>query len=271
MRKSILIALALMLLAGTASAKLGDLVASFPNQPRSPLVSHYGLAADANYLYSFMYYSSWRYPIIRMRRTTGAFVSSYPMPGATSTYPQYNRSISYGGDGRIYANNYSRRYVARFTASNGAGLSTWNWPTTMPARYSLAVDHKGTSGGTNIYQTYYTGVWYKSSLTGSLKDSWRRPNTNYAFDMAWDYGNNMIWYCNYSTEYIYGCNTRGSILKSWGVPVSVWDPYGIAYWGNYLYVSTIYGTPDEHIWVYHCPANVGVEPASVGKVKALFQ
>ncbi|MEE9456695.1 MAG: hypothetical protein V3W11_06065 [bacterium] len=269
MRKSILIALALALLAGTAYGALGDLVASFPNQPRSPLTSHYGLAADANYLYSFMYYSSWRYPIIRMRRTTGAFVSSYPMPGPT--YPQYNRSISYDGTGNIYGNNYSRRYVVRFRASNGSMLSTWTWPTTMPARGALAVDHTGTGAGTNIYQSYYNGTWFKSSLTGSLKSSWRGPGYTYSYDMAWDYGNKMIWYSNYSTEFIYGCNTRGSIIKSWGVPVSVWDPYGIAYWGNYLYVSTIYGTPDEHIWVYHVPANIGVAPASVGKVKALFQ
>ncbi len=268
MRKSILIALALALIAGTASATMGQLVSSFPNIGTS---SHYGLAADANYLYSFYYYSTWRYPIIRMRRTTGAFVSSYPMPGATTIYPQYNRSISYDGTGRIYANNYSRRYVHRFTASSGASISTWTWPTTMPYRYSLCVDHKGTSAGTNIYQAYYDGVWYKSSLTGSLKDSWRTGVYNYAFDMAWDYGNNVIWYGNYSTEFIYACNTRGSIIKSWGLPTHANDPYGIAYWGNYLYVSTISGSPNEYIWVYHCPRTLGLAPASVGKVKALFK
>ncbi len=268
MRKGILIALALMLLAGTASAKLGDLVASFDAIGTS---THYGLAADANYLYHYHYYSSWRYPVIRMRRTNGAFVSSYPCPLGTASYLYYGRGMCYDGTGNIYFSNYYRRYVSRFRASNGSVLSTWMWPTTEGYRYGLCVDHNGTTGGTNIYQSYYTGIWYRSSLTGSLRDSWRIGRYDYAYDMAWDYGNKMIWYGNYSDEFVYGCNTRGSVIAKFDVPVSVNDPYGIAYWGNYLYVSTSSGNPDEYIWVYHCPANVTVSPASVGKVKALFQ
>jgi len=266
LRKGILFLLALALLAGTASADLGDLVASFPNIGTS---YHYGLAADANYLYSFYYYSSWQYPIIRMNRTTGAYVSSYPNPLGTGSGQYYVRAVSYDGLGYLYLNNYSQRVVGRARASTGSLVSSWTWPS--DSRYGLCVDHNGTTGGTNIYQSYYTGTWYRSSLTGSLRESWRTGQYDYAYDLAWDYGNKMIWYGNYSTEFIYGCNTRGSIIKSFDVPITALDPYGIAYWGHYLYVSTSSGTPDEYIWVYHCPPNIGVAPASVGKVKALFQ
>ena len=267
MRKSILIALTLALLAGTAYGTLGQLVASYDNIGTS---THYGLAADANYVYSYYYYSTWRYPIIRMRRSNGAFVSSYPIPGSATWYPRYTRGLSYDGLGYLYANNYSRRYVARFRASNGASLSTWTWPS--GTRYGVCVDHRGTAGGTNIYQNITTNSWWVSSLTGSLKRAFRAPQNNYAYDTAWDYGNKLIWYGNYNDEFIYGVNpTNGAVKAKFAFPVGPENPYGIAYWGQYLYVSSTSGTPDEYIWVFHCPANVGVAPASVGKVKALFQ
>lgn len=266
MRKSILIILALALLAGTSSAKLGDLVASWPNIGTS---THYGLAADANYLYSYYYYSSWSYPIIRTRRTTGAFVSSYRIQGPS--YPQYTRGISYDGTGYIYYCNYSRRYVTRARASNGSVVSTWTWPSTASYRYGICADHGGTTAGTYIYMTYTTNLWWKSRLTGSLVREWRTAHNTRSYDLAWDYGNKLIWYGNYDNEFVYGCNTNGSIVDSFALPGPADNPYGIAYWGRYLYVSTTSGEANEHIWVFECPATVGVAPASVGKVKALFR
>jgi hypothetical protein len=255
------------MLAVTAYGALGDLVASWPNIGTS---THYGLAADANYLYSFYYYSTWNYPIIRTRRTTGAFVSSYPAPGSSSWYPRYTRGLSYDGVGYLYAMNYSRDYVSRFRASNGASISTWGYPT-AETRYGICVDHNGTTAGTYIYSTYYTNLWWKNTLTGSLVRNWRRPVNTRSYDLAWDYRNKLIWYGNYDNEYIYGCNTNGSIVDSFALPGPADNPYGIAYWANRLYVSTTSGAPNEHIWVFDCPATVGVEPASVGRVKALFQ
>jgi len=267
LRKSILIILALALLAGTAYGALGDLVASYDNIGTS---THYGLAADANYVYSFYYYSTWRYPTIRMRRSNGSFVSSYPNPLGTGSGQYYIRGLSYDGLGYLYYNNYSQRRVGRARASNGALVSSWTWPS--GTRYGICVDHGGTTGGTNIYQNYTTNTWWVSSLTGSQKRAFRAPVNNYSYDTAWDYGNKLIWCANYNDEYIYGIlPSNGSVKAKFAFPVGPENPYGIAYWGNYLYVSSTSGTPDEYIWVFHCPANVGVTPASVGKVKALFQ
>ena len=268
MRKSVLIILALALLAGSASAKVGDLVASFPNVGRPG--THYGLAADATYLYSSYYYSTWNYPVMRMKRANGAYVSSYPLPGTPN--PQYQRSISYDGANCIYGNNYSSRYVTRFRASNGSLLSTWTWPS--GSRYAICVDHKGTSAGTYIYQSYYNGNFWKYTLKGSLVSSWSMPTATDNYDQAWDYKNKLIWCVNRSTDWIYAIRPGSpKIVESFRHPkwASISSTYGIAYWPDYLYVSNSSGSPDEYIWVFDCPGTVGVAPASVGKVKALFK
>ncbi len=272
MRDRILIALVLILLAGTASAKMGDLVASFPNVGTT---THYGLAADANYLYSFYYSSADGYPIIRMTRTSGSFVSSYSCPLGTGTYQYYLRGMCYDGTGNIYAVNYYQRIVARFQASTGSVVSTWEWPTTEGTyRYGLCVDHHGTSAGTYIYTAYYTGDMWKNTLNGSLVSSWSMPFYTYDYDDAWDYGNQLIWQMNYSTDWLVAIDPdTQKIAESFRHPeqASISGCYGIAYWGQYLYVSNTGGTPDEYIWVFHCPNTVGVAPASVGRVKALFK
>lgn len=271
MRDRILIALVLILLAGAASAKLGDLVASFPNVGTS---THYGLAADANYLYSFHYYSTGGYPVIRMTRTSGSLVSSYPCPLGTGSYQYYGRGMCYDGTGYIYFVNYYQRFVARFQASSGATISTWTWPTSDSYRYGLCVDHNGTSAGTNVYTSYYVGDFWQNRLNGSLVSSWSMPFSTYDYDMAWDYGNKLIWCPNYSTDWIVAIDPdTHKLVESFRHPeqASISSLYGIAYWGQYLYVSNSGGTPDEYIWVFHCPNTVGVAPASVGKVKALFK
>ena len=270
MRKGILVILALALLAGSASAKLGDLVASFENVGYQTN-QHYGLAADATYLYTYLYFSGWRYPIIRMMKSDGRYVSSYTAPDP-SGYPQYTRGMSYDGTGYIYGNNGSRRCVYRFRADTGSFLSSWNWPS--GGRNGICADHSGTSGGTYIYQNEYYGNFSKSTLTGSLVSTWAMTSTPSNYDLAWDYGNKLIWYANNSTDYIFAVDPDTHKIKtSFRHPnwATIGYCYGIAYWGNRLYVSSSSGTPDEYIWVFDCPNTVGVTPASVGKVKALFK
>jgi hypothetical protein len=269
-RKALLLLLALVLAASAASAALGSLVASFRNIGTG---THYGLAADANYLYSFYYYSGYGYPVIRMRRTNGAFVSSYRCPLGTGSGQYYVRGMSYDGLGALYLNNYYRRFVGRARASDGRLLSTWTWPSGY--RYGICVDHKGIGGGTYIYQDYVNGNFWKSRTTGSLVSSWSMPNYTNDADLAWDYGNELIWYVNYNTDFIVAIDpdVPRQIKTSFRHPrwASIGSCYGIAYWGQYLYVSNSSGSPDEYIWVFHCPDTVGAAPASVGRIKALFE
>ncbi len=96
------------------------------------------------------------------------------------------------------------------------------------------------------------------------------PFTNYAYDLAWDYVHNLIWYANYSNYWVFGMTPAGSIRESWRLKSGVTAPYGIAFFGGRLYVSTSAGSPDEYIWVYDC-LYTNVAPASLGRVKALYR
>ena len=267
MRKNIIFIICGVLAAIPAFAAIGSLVNSFPNRGRG---THYGMAADSNYLYSYHYDATTNYPINILRRSNGAFVRSIPV-----RFPylenRYVRGLGYESGGFLRANNYNNRYVARIRASNGSLVSTWTW-SGGATRYGLSVNGDKRNPGTanRIYQSYLTGLWWVSNTNGSLISSFQAPHTNYAYDLAWDYTHNLIWYGNYATGWIMGMTPAGSIRESWQLETGVSYPFGIAYHAGRLYVSTSGGSPDEYIWVYDC-SYTDVAPASLGKVKALFE
>lgn len=268
MRTGIIVILSGALTLSTAWAGMGSLIDSFPNYGRS---THYGLAADAGNLYSFHYDAASNYPIVILNRTTGSFVRTIPVP-FPYTENMYVRGLGFEGGGYLRANNYNNRYVARLRASNGSMLGSWTW-TGGATRYSLCIngDKKNYGTADRIYQSYLTGIWWVSTTNGSLISSFQAPYTNYALDLAWDYTHKLIWYANYATRWVFGATTTGSVVESWALrPTTVSAPYGVAYHEGRLYVSTSGGSPDEYIWVYEC-TYTGREPASLGKVKAIFE
>jgi hypothetical protein len=92
--------------------------------------------------------------------------------------------------------------------------------------------------------------------------------------LAWDWNNELIWCINYNNDWVYGINPdTEEVVRSFRHPeqANISSSYGIAYWPPYLYTSNSGGTPDEYIWVLSCPGNIDVQPASVGRVKALFR
>jgi hypothetical protein len=273
MNKTVVIAGA-ALASSAAFGAMGSLVASFPNAGGN---AHYGLAADLDYLYSFYYDPSQGYPVNVLRRDNGSFARSIEVPLPPLDKPNL-RGVGYEGDGSLgqgylYLNNYKDRYVAKVRIATGKLVGSWGW-VGGDNRYGLCVDNDKTKVGTlrGFYQSYLSGTWWHSDKNGSLISSWRAPAENYAYDLAWDYRNNFIWYANSSTNWVFGMTTNGSIMESWPVKAGVLYPYGIAYYANRLYVSTSGGSPDEYVWVYDCPlSTVRVETASLGRVKALFK
>jgi hypothetical protein len=269
-----MIIVAASLAASVAFAGMGSLVASFPNAGKS---THYGMAANRDYLYSSHHDLVRGYPIVILRRANGSFVRSAAVPLAPLE-KSYVRGMSYEGDGSVgegylHLNNYGYRYVAKVRPSNWKMAGKWLW-SGGANRYGLCAENNKTQVGTlkGFYQSHLSGIWWHSNKQGSLISSWRSPTTNYAYDLAWDYRNNFIWYANSSTNWVFGMTTAGSIRESWQLRAGVRYAYGIAYYANRLYVSTSGGNPDEYIWVYDCPlSTVGVEPASLGRVKALFE
>lgn len=266
MHKRIIILMALAPIASTAFAGMGQLIASFPNYGRS---THFGMAADANYLYSLHYNVATNYPMMVLRRTNGSPVRSFTLP-LPYGHNIFVRGVGYEGGGYLRLNNYSNRYVAKITTA-GKFIGSWGW-TGGATRYGLCIngDKNRPNTATRIYQSYLTGILWVSTTNGSLISSFQTPHANYAYDLAWDYTHNLIWYANYSSRWVVGMTPSGSVRESWQLKSTVSYPAGIAYYGGRLYVSTSAGSPDEYIWVYDC-SYTDVAPASLGRVKALFQ
>jgi hypothetical protein len=267
MRKNVIFIICGVWAAIPAFAGMGSLINSFPNYGRS---THYGMAADVDYLYSYHYDAATDYPINVLRRSNGAFVRSLSLD-LPYLHNLYIRGLSFEGDRWLRLNNYNNRYVARIRALDGSFVSSWGW-SGGSTRYGMCINGDKQNPGTanRIYQSYLTGIWWVSNTNGSLISSFQAPFTNYALDLAWDYTHDYIWYANYATRWVVGMTPAGSVRESWELESTVSYPYGIAYYGGRLYVSTSGGSPDEYIWVYEC-TYTDVEPASLGKVKAIFE
>jgi hypothetical protein len=267
MYKTIAITTALLALAtATVNGGIGDLINSFPNHPIGSRDIHYGLAADTVYLYSYSYSYNANYYVYQMLRSNGSLVNSYPCPLGTTAPERYCRGMDYGGAGYIYMVNYNLGVSAQFYASNGSLISTWAWGS--GTRYAVCREHNGYNAGPYIWYSYSDGSFWRYTTTGSLVSSFDIENT-YNYDMTWDTFE-LIWYANWNDDHVHCITTTGSTLFSWRVPEAVSNPYGIAFYGPYIYVSTSAGTPDEYIWVYHRRGS-GVAPASMGRIKAVFR
>jgi hypothetical protein len=264
---------AALVLAGPAFGAIGDLVASFP-APGSN--RHYGLAADANYLYTHHSSSVGSWPIFIIDRRDGSFVGSYRSPFYGVTPGNYNcfRGLSYQGGGYIWATNYAYDIVIKFRASDGSFISSWGTGFGTRRTYGIcARNYKPSTGsleGFTISEYYAPRRIWNFNASGSFVSSFVGCA---AADFAWDYFMRMVWAADVSDGYVYGYDWRsGRLLSSWTwrVRPTINDAYGVAYYGSYLYVLTTSGTPDEYIWVFHCII-MDVKPASFGRVKALFR
>jgi hypothetical protein len=149
MHKRTITLIVFALAASNAFAGMGDLIASFPNVGRS---THFGMAADANNLYSFHYDVAANYPMMVLRRTNGAFVKSFilPLPYGHNIFV---RGVGYEAGRFLRLNNYSNRYVAKIT-TGGSFVSSWPWAGGA-RRYGLCINGNKTKAGTatRIYQS----------------------------------------------------------------------------------------------------------------------
>jgi hypothetical protein len=85
------------------------------------------------------------------------------------------------------------------------------------------------------------------------------------FDIAWDHRNQLLWMGDLANV-VYGYNLSGSVVASFTVPSTY--PYGMAYYDQYLWVGC---DGNDYIYRVHCPGNIGVTPASFGRIKAIYR
>jgi hypothetical protein len=113
-------------------------------------------------------------------------------------------------------------------------------------------------------------AWVKGSLradnyalntSGSIVKSFKAPF--YVHDLAWD--GRYLWTNRWSDFYICRFTDTGSVVASFKLPGGTYESSGAAFDGSYLWLA-------NRGWAYRVDIGViAVEPASAGKVKALFR
>jgi hypothetical protein len=232
--------LAALSLATAALGGMGDVISSF-KMPISALNT--GLAWDGQYLWAC--YSA----LICFYRitTAGSFVSSF--------------RVSPNPYGYIYGATYDGEYLWACESPYGRGKTFFR-------RFTVAGSLAG--GFEKNYESVAGMTWepgylwqekFKYTTSGSLVASFARPfDPN---DLAWD--GHYLW-AGGSNVYMAKYTTTGSLVTSFPVPGGG-AATGATFDGNYLWL-----VDGGHGWAYQVDIEVvGVDPASMGDIKALYR
>jgi hypothetical protein len=259
MKKGIISGIILAVAAGAAFGALGDVVASFPAPYRAPIALAHANDASQMWLFCNQNTSGWR--IFRVHNVTGSVYSSFVSP-----CDRYTRGITYEDPGYMWIGNFNEERVYRCRSVNGS------------VYYSWAANHgvsglslkAGGDGGVNHDGLFVNAValttWRHRTTDGSIISSFSYTPVLYG-DIAWDWRNELVWGGDANVNYVYGLTTGGTVMASFASPAV--NPQGICYYGQYLWVG-VNSTPD-YVYKIHCPNTVGVGPASLGRVKALYR
>ncbi len=264
-----------VLAAGAAAADVGSVINSFRMNAYSGTYRWcFGMARDEAYVYAvdFDLFTSEDYLIVR--GPTGNLVRAVPVPGV-------------GGSGRSFADN----------SHLGAGymaVCDFGYLLTMDKKTGYTISSFGVNRADGFfwYGPYYYFARYRSpgvfdiyTSTGSSAGSWRAS--------GWPAAITELSGCGYS-PYACGAEGRylvatafesyepsciidigtGSLLATWALGASegaVCGPayprtYGEAYWIIKIMTGSFYALQVDIGGRY-----VGVAPASVGKIKALYR
>jgi len=249
------LALAAASLAPPALAALGDVVSSF----RAPGTNVRGLARSSTRLHVLIYGNPTI--IYRVAPVTGSVYGSWQ-----PSFGNNCRGLGFSTPGRLWVGCYANDHVYECRATTGSVFGSWNATNNA---YGVAPYCTGDGGvGTTALFTSDTNpeafCWRHTLTSGSVLASFPTPIRSY-FDIAWDHRNRLIWMGSFP-DLVYGYDTAGSVAASFTVPATY--PYGLAYYGEYLWVGC---DGNDYVYRLHCPGTSAVVPASAGKVKALFR
>ena len=255
MKKVLLVAVATLCAAGITFAALGDVVGSFPN----PGGNCAGLGRSNTYLYTTDYSPG---TIYRVNPTTGSVYNSFAAAGGSNT-----RGLAYQFGGYLWQNQGYNSPYPLYRTNEGTG-SIYNSYTLPGGHYShgsapLATGDGGSGTTHIIVSNYSSDMVYYMTTTGSISSS--HSVSQDLYEIAYDWRNKLVW-GGMNTTTVYGFTTTGSLAASFSKPTG--NVYGITYHGQYLWVAGTSG----YVYRQHCPVlNVGVKPASMGKIKAMFE
>ena len=254
MRKSLIVTVLTLCVAGAALADLGSVVRSFP----IPGGACSGLARSNGLFYSVNHSQS---RIYVMNPTTGSVSNSFAAAGGAQT-----RGLAYQWGGYLWQNQaYNSPYrIYRTNTSAGSIYNSYTLPRSNCHGSAPLATGDGGSGTTHIILSCYSNkTLYYMTTTGSIARS--HTVTPGLYDIAYDWRNKLVW-GGMNTTTCYGVTTNGSTVASFTKPTG--NIYGMSYHGQYLYVAGTSG----YIYTIHCPIlNVGIAPTSMGKIKATFR
>jgi len=252
---SIGLAVAHALFVGAGHAVLGDIVGSFTAP--DPVLR--GLGRSTNYLYVLGLTGA---PdiVFRCNPSTGSVYGSWSAPYITA-----NRGLTVTEGNRVWISCYMNNFVYECAAGSGSVYGSWH-ASHDPFGLAPLCTGDGGQGTTGIfsYDTDPNNIFLHNLTNGSVTRFFPLAHAT-AYDFAYDHRNRLIW--KYYLPNIYGYDTStGSVVASFARPYPS-TCYGLAYYGEYLWISA----EDGNISIVHCPGNVAVTPASVGRIKALFR
>ncbi|MEE9456453.1 MAG: hypothetical protein V3W11_04810 [bacterium] len=243
-----------LLTASAADAYLGQIEASF----RSPAGANTrGLARAAGYLY--VVDGNERGVIYRMNPDTGKVYDWYVV-----RWDGANSGLAFSTPSYLWVGCVSNNSVYRARAFTGSVYSSWD-AGHDPFGIAPRSSGDGGKGTTHIFTTdNMPDFMFTHWLNGNVVNSFPL-GTRSRYDCAYDWRNNLLW--RGSGDYIYAHTPTGSIAASFPSPAG--SPRGLAYNNRRLWIGCI---DNSYIYRVHCPKNFfPVEPASVGRVKALFR
>jgi sugar lactone lactonase YvrE len=255
MKGKVILTTVTLLVATSVFAGTLNIVGSFQSQK----YWRKGLEYANGYLYATSNYND---NTIHVYTTNGILVRTIPTPpGAVGL------EVSHAPSGHLWLSTFSPGYGYLMRLSNGSIVSSFPGP---------ARGQGITSDGRFLYwSTTYAERVYVLTTTGSVVRYFTQPPRHPG---GCDYvAPGYLWLCDWYlfAERIYYCTTRGSLVDSFRTPGAPRiRPSGVTWDGNYVWYHHYKYELQEPAYVYRARvtfSGTGVEPASVGRVKALFR
>jgi len=229
--------------AAAAWGAFGDVIASFP----APANNARALGYAGGYLYCYAGTSPYR--IYRINPANGSVVSSFVSAAGSDTY-----GLEWDGTYLDFgANSANRVYRATNAGSVASSFACSH------------IDNGLTWDGANFWVTDADSHFWRVNTSGSVLASFTTAFD--AYDPAFA-GNYLIVGSHNPSHRLYKLTTAGSVVASTAAPANF--PWGATFDGTYLWVTTTTGT--DRIWKLGAgPVWTDVQPASLGRVKALYR